>query len=238
MTQSAQLRVMTYNVRSLRDDVDALASVVRSCAPDVLLVQEAPRFARWRSKRADLARRCGLVVATADRPGGLCVMTALRVDVIETSFSLLPLTSSHHQRAMSGATLAFGGARWRVLSVHMSTDPAERRRHIPAVASQLVVNPAAPLIVGGDINEDPGGPMFGEFTTRLQDCFAVAGSGTGLTSPATSPRRRLDAIFASSSLTVVSCEVVDTPDVEPASDHRPVLAVLRQPTKRQTDRAT
>src|ERR1700685_3658745 len=93
---TVDLRVMTYNVRSLRDDVDALASVVRSCAPDVLLVQEAPRFLRWRSKRAARARRCGLVVATADRPGGLCIITALRADIVDTSFSLLPKTSGHH----------------------------------------------------------------------------------------------------------------------------------------------
>jgi endonuclease/exonuclease/phosphatase family metal-dependent hydrolase len=227
VTEAAELRVMTYNVRSLRDDVDALASVVRSCAPDVLLVQEAPRFARWRSRRAALARQCGLVVATADRPGGLCVMTALRVDLIDTSFSLLPLTSGRHQRAIVGATLAFGGVEWRVLSVHMSTDEAERRRHLPAVNSVLSASATMPLIVGGDINEEPGGAMFGELSTRLQDCFAVAGAGTGLTSPADSPTRRLDAIFASSSLSVVSCEAVDVAGVAAASDHRPVLAVLR-----------
>jgi endonuclease/exonuclease/phosphatase family metal-dependent hydrolase len=226
---AAQLRVMTYNVRSLRDDVEALAAVVRACAPDVLLVQEAPRFARWRSKRAALARRCGLVVATADRPGGLCVLTALRVDVLDTSFAPLPSAAGHHQRALVGARLAFGGVHWEVLSVHMSTDPAERRRHQPGVAAQLSVRRSAPLIVGGDLNEDPGSPLFGEFSGRLQDCFAVAGEGPGLTSPARSPRRRLDAIFAEPALSVVSCEVVDLAGVEAASDHRPVLAVLSQP---------
>jgi endonuclease/exonuclease/phosphatase family metal-dependent hydrolase len=229
MAEAAPLRVMTYNVRSLRDDVEALASVVRTCAPDVLLVQEAPRFARWRSKRAALARRCGLVVATADRPGGLCVLTALRVDVLGTSFALLPSAAGHHQRAFVGATVAFGGAHWQLLTVHMSADPAERRRHQPAVAAQLSVPRSAPLVVGGDINEDPGSPMFGELSSRLQDCFAVAGSGPGLTAPANSPRRRLDAIFAEPSLSVVSCEVVDLAGAAAASDHRPVLAVLRQP---------
>jgi endonuclease/exonuclease/phosphatase family metal-dependent hydrolase len=228
MSEAAELRVMTYNVRSLRDDVDALASVVRSCAPDVLLVQEAPRFLRWRSKRAALARRCGLVVATADRPGGLCIITALRVDLVNTSFSLLPKTSGHHQRAIVGATVALGGVQWRLLTVHLSTDAAQRQRHRAAVSSHLSGDAAAPLIVGGDVNEDPGGPMFTMLSAELQDCFEVAGSGSGLTSPAAAPSRRLDAIFASPSLTVVSCEAVDAPGVKAASDHRPVLAVLRQ----------
>jgi endonuclease/exonuclease/phosphatase family metal-dependent hydrolase len=228
MSGAAELRVMTYNVRSLRDDVDALSSVVRSCEPDVLLVQEAPRFLRWRSKRAALARRCGLVVATTDRPGGLCVMTAMRVDLVGTSFSLLPKTSGRHQRAVASATVAFGGVQWRVVSVHLSTDPAERRRHLPAISSALWIESAPPLIVGGDLNEEPGDPVFGELASRLQDCFAVAGSGTGMTSPATSPARRLDAILADRSLSVVDCEVVGAAGVEAASDHRPVLAVLRQ----------
>jgi endonuclease/exonuclease/phosphatase family metal-dependent hydrolase len=227
MTDTAELRVLTYNVRSLRDDLDALARVVRRCAPDVMLVQEAPRLLRWRSKRAALARRCGLVVATTDRPGGLCILTALRVDLISTSFALLPRTPRHHQRALVGATVACGGAHWRVMSVHMSTDEAERRGHLEAVESALShPEDEAPLIVGGDINEDPGGPMFSLLSGRLQDAFGLVGSGHGFTSPSMSPRRRLDAIFAESPIEVRSCEVVDGPDVGEASDHLPVLAVL------------
>jgi endonuclease/exonuclease/phosphatase family metal-dependent hydrolase len=228
MAEPVTLRVMTYNVRSLRDDVDALTSVVRSGAPDVLLVQEAPRFARWRSKRAGLARRCGLVVATADRPGGLCIMTALRVDLVGTSFSLLPKGSGHHQRAIAGATVSFGGLKWDVRSIHMSTDQGERDRHLPAVLSTLSNDAGAPLIIGGDLNEDPSGPMFGAISARFQDCFDVAGSAPGLTSPAAAPTHRLDAIFADPALSVLSCEVMDHAGVTTGSDHRPVLAVLAQ----------
>jgi len=219
---------MTYNVRSLRDDIDALASVVRECAPDVVLVQEAPRFLRWRSKRAALARRCGLVVATADRQGGLLVMTALRIDVLSTSFSLLPKESGHHQRGVAQATVRSGGEVWRVASTHLSTYADERRRHLPRLQSILTADSSVPLVVGADINEDPTGPVFGELAATYQDCFAVAGSGAGLTSPSVGPRRRIDAVFADASLKVVSCEVVSTPGVEAASDHRPVLAVLRR----------
>jgi endonuclease/exonuclease/phosphatase family metal-dependent hydrolase len=70
--------------------------------------------------------------------------------------------------------------------------------------------------------------VFAELAGQLQDCFAIAGVGEGLTSPAVSPRRRLDAIFADRSVQVVSCEAVSTQGVETASDHRPVLAVLAQ----------
>ena len=96
---------MTYNVRSLRDDVDALAAVVRACAPDVLLVPGGAAVRPLAFEAAALARRCGLVVATADRPAGCASSTALRVDVLGTSFALLPKTVGHHQRAVVGATV-------------------------------------------------------------------------------------------------------------------------------------
>ncbi|MFD0632519.1 endonuclease/exonuclease/phosphatase family protein [Catenulispora yoronensis] len=48
------VRVLSYNVRSLRDDRAALARVVRGCEPDVVCVQESPgssagagRLGRW-----------------------------------------------------------------------------------------------------------------------------------------------------------------------------------------------
>jgi endonuclease/exonuclease/phosphatase family metal-dependent hydrolase len=205
-----------------------VAAVVRDCAPDVLLVQEAPRFLRWRSKRAALARQCGLVVATADRPGGLAVLTALRVDVIATSFSLLPKESGRHQRAITQATIRCGGELWRVASTHLSTDAGERRRHLPTLRSVLAADATAPLVVGADVNEDPPGPVFSELAATYQDCFAVAGTGDGLTAPAVAARRRIDAIFADRSLEVVSCEVVSTGGVELASDHRPVFAIVRR----------
>ena len=62
------LRLMTWNVRSLRDDRSSVVRVIQRCAPDVLFVQEAPRFFRARSKLAALARESGMVVACGGRP--------------------------------------------------------------------------------------------------------------------------------------------------------------------------
>jgi endonuclease/exonuclease/phosphatase family metal-dependent hydrolase len=223
--------VLSYNVRSLRDDPAAVAAVVRSCAPDVVAVQEAPRFLRWRSKRAALARECGLVVATADRPGGLLVMVSLRAAVLDTSAVLLPLTQGRHRRAVVSAVIEAGGARWRIADIHLSVDAAERQRHLSPLRSALAVpsqGPGPPLVVAGDVNEEPSGPVFSALAAALQDCFAVAGQGDGHTVPAATSRRRIDAIFAESPIEVVSCEVVNAPGAAAASDHLPVLAVLRQ----------
>lgn len=39
---STVIRVLSYNIRSMRDDTEALARVITACAPDLTLVQEAP----------------------------------------------------------------------------------------------------------------------------------------------------------------------------------------------------
>src|SRR3954453_19301588 len=108
----AELRLLTYNVKSLNEDGEAVADVIRACAPDVVAVQEAPRHLRWRSKRAALARRSGLVVATADRPGGLMVMKKVAGGVLSTRFAMLPKSPDLHQRAVSVAELELRGRRW------------------------------------------------------------------------------------------------------------------------------
>lgn len=59
---SAVIRVLSYNIRSLRDDTDALARVIKACAPDLVLLQEAPRFFRWRKKITRLAAAGDLVL--------------------------------------------------------------------------------------------------------------------------------------------------------------------------------
>jgi endonuclease/exonuclease/phosphatase family metal-dependent hydrolase len=221
-----ELRVLTYNVRSLRDDEAEVAAIIRSCAPDVVCIQEAPRFLRWRSKRAKLARESGLVVASAGRPGGLAVLTSLRASVLGTSFALLPLNNGKHRRAVVSTELEVGGVRCRVASVHLSTDADERQQHLEPLWSALRPTGEPPLVVAGDLNEDPGGRVYSAFSERLQDCHAIAGSGQGATSPADAPQRRIDAIFAAGSITVKACDVIAPGSASRASDHLPVLAVL------------
>lgn len=225
----ADLRLLTYNVRSLRDDVEAVAAVIRSCEPDVVCVQEAPRMLRWRSKRAALARRSGLVVATANRPGGLMVMTTLAVKVISTRFTLLPKTPNLHQRAVAMADVELRGSRWNIASVHLGVDADERSRHLESLFA-FVEAGESPLVVAGDFNNEPDGPIWRSLAARLQDSYAVAPDGPAATYPARRPQRRIDGVFADPRIEVVACRTVhDAPDVlVAASDHLPVLAVLRQ----------
>jgi len=222
----SEIRLLTYNIRALRDDADAVSAVIRALSPDVVCVQEAPRFMRWRSKRAAVARKAGLVVATADRPAGLMLMTSLRATVVSTNFVLLSKRPKLHQRGVCAALLDIGGVRWHIASVHLSLSDEERQIHLPELWS--AVGTVGPLVVAGDINEEPGGPVWTELGTRLVDAWETTRTGNGLTYSASSPRKRIDAIFVDKGVEVLECRVVDdVPGVTVASDHLPVLAVLR-----------
>jgi endonuclease/exonuclease/phosphatase family metal-dependent hydrolase len=229
------IRLLSYNIRALREHPEAAAAVMRACAPDVVCVQEAPRFLRWRSKRAAIARKAGLVVATADREAGLVILVSMRAQVVSTSFTLLSKSPSLHQRAVCAATLRIGGADLTFASAHLSLDADERLRHLPELWAALPQDRDA-LVVAADVNEEPGGPVWRELSASMQDAWAVAGSGDGNTFSAASPHKRIDGVFVGSAYEVVECRAVDdVPAVTHASDHLPVLATLRPAPHHRVD---
>jgi endonuclease/exonuclease/phosphatase family metal-dependent hydrolase len=225
----SNLRLLTYNVRSLRDDPVAAGAVIRACEPDVVCVQEVPRFLRWRSKRAELARRAGLVVATAHRAGGLALLVAPRVKLIDQAFHPLSKRPKLHQRVLDTAVVEVDGARWRVGSLHLSLDGDERMHHLDEMFEWLTVTQPAedvPLVLAGDINETPGKAVWGRLAERFTDAYVAAPAGEGDTYSTLRPHKRIDGIFAGHEVDVRSCSVPDVPGIAQASDHRPVLAEL------------
>lgn len=217
-------RLLSYNVRSLRDDRAAVAAVVRSCDPDVVCVQESPRFFRWRQKIAGLARDCGLLYVTGGRTtGGVALLAHLRVDVRDAREGLLTKQRGLHQRGLAAAVVARDGARLLVASAHLGLEAAERARHAGEVLQLLGELDAAHVVVAGDLNEPPGGPAWRVLGAGgLRDPEPTAGP----TFPAAAPRKRIDAVLVSPGLRVVEYRVVDDVAVARASDHRPVLAVV------------
>src|SRR5690242_5947811 len=105
---------MSLDARAIERDPDAARAAVASRDVDVVAVINAPRYLRWRSKRAKLARQLGMVVATADRPGGMFVVTTLRVDVVDLSFKMTS-SSAGASPVVVIATIELRGARWNVV---------------------------------------------------------------------------------------------------------------------------
>ncbi|MGW0932529.1 endonuclease/exonuclease/phosphatase family protein [Streptomyces sp. NPDC002644] len=234
---SAVIRALSYNVRSMRDDTAALARVIRACAPDVVLVQEAPRFVGWRKRLARLARESGLVVLSGGAPAaGPALLCSLRATVERAEDVLLPLKPGLHRRGFATAVVRFGpAARLGVLSCHLSLQAAERYEQGGLLLERVRGLNVPHVLAGGDLNESPRGRTFRRVAAELRDAYAAAPWGAEYTSPAVDPVQRIDALFTTPGVEVLACGVpaglpgVAPADLTRATDHLPVLAALRVP---------
>jgi endonuclease/exonuclease/phosphatase family metal-dependent hydrolase len=225
------IRVGTYNVRSMYDDNAALARVITAMAPDVLCVQEAPRLLWWRRRRARLAREAGLRVVTGRRFGGVAVLAAPGTRVLHAESHLLRPFAGLERRGVAIAVAECGDTRITVASVHLDLHAAARMCHaveIMHLTEGVAERFSAPIVLAGDVNEQPGGAAFRHLTRRLADCYPLAPRGDGLTFTARRPGKRLDVVLAAPGLAVRSCGGVEAAvaDLEAATDHLPVVAEL------------
>jgi endonuclease/exonuclease/phosphatase family metal-dependent hydrolase len=222
-----ELRVLSYNVRGLRDDRKALAEVVRAADPDVVCVQEAPKYLRWRTKCAALAREWGLLyVAGGGSTGGTALFVHLRIDVDQPQSVALSRQYGWPDRGVASALVRKSGARLAVASIHLPLVAAQRRQHANRVREVLDHYGTSLQLAAGDLNEEPPAPAW--------DAFGVGGLADldpecASTYPATRPHKRIDGILATDGVEVVEHRVLDGAAVSRASDHRPLLAVIRLP---------
>lgn len=208
------MRIVTWNVRSLRDDAAGVARVLRELDPDVVLVQEAPRLWRWRAACARLARESGLVVVTGGRPAaGNLILCSMRVRVVSSRDVLLPKRPRLHRRGAATAVLELDGRQLSVLGTHLDLDAQARLDSARRLAA------SAYDVVGADVNEEPGGPAW----LALSEGKVDAAAGLGPTFSVASPRRRIDGLFVGPRFRVAACEVIEC---GPVSDHKPILVSL------------
>ncbi len=219
------LRVLTYNVLSLRRGVDRVAAVIAQCDPDVVCVQEAPRFLSGRRRCRDLADRAGLRLVTGGRAAGANLLLARPGLVVGDAYSVrLPWHPPRHRRGLAVGSFLVDGVEVVVAATHLSLDAAERLDQARRAIAVLARHPERPAILAGDVNEDPPDAAWTVLATVFADAYATAPDGDGLTSTAEDPRRRIDGVFVDRRLRVVSCGVPAVAGLREASDHLPVLA--------------
>jgi endonuclease/exonuclease/phosphatase family metal-dependent hydrolase len=225
-----KIRVMSYNIHSSRDDLRAVAAVVRAEAPDLVLAQEAPRRFRWRAKNARLARDWGMLYAG----GGLWALgntafTNFRVAVPESWCVQFPLSPGRHMRGAVFARCSVGRTRFVAVGTHLSLDATERSAQA-RLLKDMLNELEEPYILCGDFNEAPGGVAWRTLADGLTDAAETRECGAVFTFSCASPRRRIDAIFVDPRCEVLDYRVVDTPQVRLASDHFPIVADIALPS--------
>lgn len=222
----SQLRVMTYNIWMAGRGGPALDEVVRGSEADVVLVNESPKTPLlWRSRARALADRWGMRYVAGGRDAGSNMITVTPgVQVKSASTTTIRQPLFQPRRGIAAAQLRVHGRLLGVVSCHLSLD-AERRagevQQVIAVADRL----RGPVLVGGDLNEQPGGPSW----QRLRRAgYVDHGSKQWPTFPADAPVKRIDALLVRGSVPVLhhGDPGVDESLQGRASDHRAVLAVI------------
>ena len=229
----AAVRLLSYNIRSLRDDAAAVARVVRGVRPDVACLQEVPRFGLWRLRRRRLADACGMRIAAGRRACGLAVLTAPHVRREAREFHLLTADEDLHRRALAIAVLEIEGMRLIAASTHLDLKDEPRLRHAEEILAHLARARArykAPVILAGDVNEEPGGRTWARLTEELEDAYESAPAGGEHTFSSRTPTRRIDAIFTDPQFHPTACGVPEDEALQQlypsATDHRPLTADL------------
>ncbi len=108
----------------------------------------------------------------------------------------------------------------------------EQQVHLISELTALVSSERLPVVVCGDFNVPPVGPLYRQLTGRLQDAHAKAGLGYGFTfpgdvsNPMTWDHRwlRIDYVLCDRRWEVLRCEV----EPESPSQHGAVCATLRR----------
>lgn len=225
------LRVATYNIHKARGldgqvSLRRIADVLRQVDADVIGVQEI-----YEAQAEHLARDLGMQLVTgvtmhrADGACGNAILTHLPLQGVAT-FDL----SFRSREARGGirVDLGFRGQRLHVFNVHLGLRGHERAAQVKWLVERHVLwdDRAGPRIVIGDLNE-----WFpGRVGRALRREFASLRRRR--THPALLPLWALDRIYWDHAVRGESLRVHRTPLSRIASDHLPLVAMLRiRPTE-------
>jgi endonuclease/exonuclease/phosphatase family metal-dependent hydrolase len=217
------MRVVTYNVQSLRGSRSGVVAALREAHADVVCVQEFPRFFLPALRARRFARRCGLVALSGGRlAADVAIWVKQDVLVRRSARVSLSRTRGLHRRGVAVARLTVNGVDVTVASVHLGLDALERERHAAQLAASLV-GFDQPRVVVGDVNEGPAGAAW----QLLESTVGRAANVCWPTFPSREPRHTIDTAFVGAGLSVLSVHV----PAATASDHRPVVVDLALPTR-------
>lgn len=226
-----ELTVASYNMRKAigtdrRRRPERILEVLREVDADVIALQEADRrFGRRASalppsilaehgdwKPVDFGIR-----AQSIGWHGNAVLVRKSAQVIDCEAIHLPALEP---RGAVMADIRIGGARLRVVGVHLDLSGLWRRRQAHAILAHLAASSEQlPTVLMGDLNEwSAGSGCLRDFSRDLT-C-----APTGPSFHARRPVARLDRIMVSSAVTIRDSGTHMTPLARTASDHLPIWA--------------
>jgi endonuclease/exonuclease/phosphatase family metal-dependent hydrolase len=248
-----EIRVVTYNIHhgegtDRKFDLPRIAKVMLSANPDIVAAQEVDQKTRRASgvdQPAELARLTGMKVVygrNIDFEGGgygTAVLTKLPVrshESLKLKSFYAPTKENPEQRGVQVLELGEKGE-LLFLCTHLDYRPPEDERMASAKTINELIEKHGnnPAIIAGDFNALPDSRPIHEFAKEWSiagpivraDGTVAKGSKPILTFPSEKPDRWIDYVMyrPANCWQVVEVRVLEEPG---ASDHRPLLAVLRR----------
>lgn len=234
-------RVMTYNVHGFVGsdgvfDPERTARVIEASRADLVALQEVEfgtsgyerrKLRDWLGER--LGMRCHFTLTRQSFAGGDFGNAVLsRNDFEVVSEGTLPRRGGE-VRAVQWMKVRAPTREFHLMNTHLSPWFRERREQLEALlgAEWLIrAGTALPLVVCGDFNATPMSPFYGKLTRDLRDAQARRSWRASATWPSRWPFLRIDHLFVSPDLRVVSCRVEREPLARAASDHLPIVAEI------------
>jgi endonuclease/exonuclease/phosphatase family metal-dependent hydrolase len=235
---SQDLRVVSYNIKHGRGnddvvDLERTAGVLRPLRPDIVGVQEVDDRAT-RSGQVAQAERLGQLLEMnhafgkfMDFQGGAYGLAILsRFPIVRDTAVKLP-DGNEPRVALSIEVRLPDGPPLTIVNVHFDWVRSDGYRFAQAEALTKYLDAlATPYVLLGDFNDVPDSRTLALFKARATEASKPAAAS--FTFPSTTPAREIDYIFFSRNAAFTPREV-RVIDEQVASDHRPVLAVLRRP---------
>ncbi len=232
------IRVLSYNIKHGQGvdgkvDLPRLAKVIISVNPDIVALQEVDSGTK-RTDRVDqptvLGELTGMKVLFGDNidfEGGRYGNAVLsRLPIVRTQNHRLPSFYNDEQRGLFEIEVKPPGSKSSFLffATHLDYRPKDHERVASAsLINELVASRGAVVaLLVGDLNSEPDSPPIQELEQR----WRRTNDKTMLTFPSPIPVKQIDYVYyyPANRWRVVETKVLNE---QVASDHRPVLAVLR-----------
>jgi endonuclease/exonuclease/phosphatase family metal-dependent hydrolase len=239
---TSDLRVMTWNIHHANPpalpnviDVPGIAAIIRGQSPHLVALQEIDvnntRSGTTMHQAEELGRLTGMKAyfgKAIDYAGGAYGVALLsKFPISGTTNHPLPTVAgtAAEARTLATAVITMGNGKKLVFaSTHLDAQSSDTNRLVQAERIvQILRAEPLPVILGGDINA-----VAGTRVVNALDAWFTRSCTTNCAStiPATTPTRAIDFIMyaPSNKFTVLDHRVIDERN---ASDHRPVLSVIR-----------
>lgn len=244
-TSSTDLRILTYNIHhgegtDGKTSLERIAKVIRDADPDLVALQEVDQGVSRSGSVAQMEAIAamtgyyGVFAKAIDFGGGEYGQAILsRWPIAEQKTIELTRREGRENRIALSADVLSEFGKLRFVGTHFEHAQADLRQAQASflakqLESELTGATSVDLcVLAGDLNDTPESLTLAEFKDWHRDP-AVNNAGKSLASfPSSGPETRIDYVMLAPSTPWIlqACEVVPE---EVASDHRPVLTVIRR----------